>query len=144
MPPAWLPRCPRPWSAAARPWVLFVQEGLCESWLVEAPQCQTNGNHEPRRNVADLVIAVPAGIDEHSAEWTQFLHRHGKLFAQQVDKAGHPRRPARHDNSLDVLAARRGPEKVERLLDFQGQNVGHAAQNLLLLFVGHARQGVAL
>src|SRR5215470_19180352 len=118
---ALLHRCPPPWSGAWRLWVESVQEGLCESWLVEAPQCQTYGYHQPRRNVADLIIAVPAGIDEHSAEGIQFLHRHGKLFAQQVDKAGHPRRPARHDNPLDVFAARRGPEKVEGLLDFQGQ-----------------------
>src|SRR5207248_5930892 len=60
--------CPPPWSVAWRLWVVLFQEGLCESWLVEAPQCQTYSNHQPRRDVADLIIAMPAGIDEHPAE----------------------------------------------------------------------------
>src|SRR5215469_15183025 len=140
---ALLHRCPPPWSAAWRLWVESVQEGLCESWLVEAPQCQTYGYHQPRRNVADLVIAVPAGIDEHSAEGIQLLHRHGKFFAQQVHESGHARRSSSHYNSLDVLAARGRPEKVKGLLDFQRQNVGHTAQNLLLLFVRDTRQRFA-
>src|SRR5207237_2931556 len=105
--------CTPPWSVAWRLWVVLFQEGLCESWLVEAPKCQTYCDHQPRRNVANLIITVPAGIDEHSAEGIQLFHRHGKFFAQQIYQPGHPRRPSRHDNTLDVFAARGGPEKVE-------------------------------
>src|SRR5690349_23544959 len=104
MPPASRCLCPRPSSAVLRLWVESVQEGLCESWLVEAPQRQTYSNHQPRRHVADLVIAVPAGIDEHSAEGIQFLHRHGKFLAQQIYEPGHAGGSPRHDNPLDVLA----------------------------------------
>src|SRR5438874_10040323 len=67
--------CPPPWSVAWRLWVVLFQEGLCESWLVEAPQCQTYCDHQPRRNVANLIITVPAGIDEHSAEGIQLFLR---------------------------------------------------------------------
>src|SRR5207245_815500 len=110
----------------------FVQEGLCESWLVEAPQRQTYGNDQSRRHFAYLVITVLAGVDHYFAEWIQLFHRHGELFPQQVHQARNSRRPPRHHDSLDVLAASRCPEEVESLLNFQRQDIGNAAQYLLL------------
>src|SRR5215470_18807819 len=132
------PPAPAEWLLAE-----FVREGLFESWLVEAPQREAYGNHQPWGYVTDLVIAVPAGIDEHSAKWVQLFHRHGELFAQQVNQARYPRRASRDHDSLNVFAARRGAEEVKRLLDFQRQDVGHASQNLLLLLVGNAGQRIA-
>ena len=86
---------------------------------------------------------MPAGIDEHFAERVQLFHGHGKLFAQQVHQAGNARRASRYHNALDAFAAGRGPEEVKRLLDFQCKNVRNAAQDLLLLLVGYARQRIA-
>ena len=98
--------------------VELVQVGLFESWLVKAPQRQTYSNGKPRRHLADLVIAVPAGIDEHFAERIQLFHGHRKFFAEQVHQARNARRAPRYHNALDAFAAGRGPEEVKGLLDF--------------------------
>src|SRR5258707_10835685 len=140
--PSAMPRLYRP--DGAPPSAVLVQEGLCESWLVKAPQCQTYGDDQPRSQLADLIIAMPAGIDEHFPKRIQFLYGHRKLFPQQVHQSGNAGRAAGHHNALDILTARRGAEEVECLLYFQRENVGNAAQNLLLLLVRHAWQRIAL
>src|SRR6267154_5070090 len=127
---------------AVRSLVESVQEGLCESWLVEAPQRQTYGNGQPRRHFAYLVITVLAGIDHHFPKRIQLLHRHREFFPQQIHQARNARRSACHHDSLDVLAAGGCPEEVESLLNFRRQDVGNAAQYLLLLLVRDARQRI--
>src|SRR5882762_6256525 len=96
-------------------WGDSVLIGLFESWLVEAPQRQAYGNSQPRSHIADLVIAVPAGIDEHFAERVQFFNRHRKFFPEQINQSRYARRAAGHHDALNIFTARRGTEKVEGL-----------------------------
>src|SRR5260370_16882344 len=114
--PSAMPRLYRP--DGAPPSAVLVQEGLCESWLVKAPQCQTHGDDQPRSQLADLIIAMPAGIDEHFPERIQFLYVHRKLFPQQIHQPGNARPAPRHHTTLDILPTLPYAEEVNFLFYF--------------------------
>src|SRR5260370_16882352 len=114
--PSAMPRLYRP--DGAPPSAVLVQEGLCESWLVKAPQCQTHGDDQPRSQLADLIIAMPAGIDEHFPERIQFLYGHRKLFPQQIHQPGNAAPAPRHHNPPDILSPRPAPKHATLLFFF--------------------------
>src|SRR2546426_12499914 len=86
----------------------------------------------------------PTGIDHDFAERIQLLDRHGEFFAQQVQQPGHSGRASSYVNSLNILPAGSGSEKVEGLLDFQDQDVGHRAQDGPALLPGNAGDVLAV
>src|ERR1700687_4207299 len=124
--------------------VLFVRVGLCESWLVKAPECQSHGDGQSRSQLANLFLAMLGGIDQYSTERIKLFHRHREFFAQQVHQTRHTRGASRYHDALNVLSARRGTAKVKGLLEFKRQYVRYAAQYLLFLLIGNGGQRFAL
>ncbi len=87
---------------------------------------------------------MPGRINHDLAKRIHFLDGNGEFFPQHVHQTGHAGAPPGHHDFLNALAGRGGAKKVKCLLNFEHQNVGYGPQNSSAVFLGDARDVLAL
>src|SRR5579863_8860677 len=87
---------------------------------------------------------MAAGVYGDFPERIHLFDRHPEFFLEKIQQAGNSSRSSRDVDFPDVFTAGRGAEEIERLLDFEDQNVRHGPQDGRTLLFADAGEGSAI